>query len=186
MGFALPPQIFKRRFISLGASGWVFQIDQYTAVKFAKTTASSELARESAIFDIFDIFENHEPSPHVIQSFLRVSDAIFLPFLSGGSLEDRLHGNQIRDRGKFVRVVRIEPVELIEQWTIEIAAGSAWIDCLGYVHGDLRPPNLLLDADCHIKLADFGWADKIGTPATGNGPPWARLSGSEAGEEKGT
>lgn len=171
------------RFITRGAAGYIYQINEFTVVKLAKAQASDESNNEIAVFDIF---EKHAPSPHVIQSFFRIPGAIFLPFLSGGSLEDRLQCNQIRQDDIFVRVARREPAELIEQWTMELAAGSAWVESLGYIHGDLRPANLLLDAEGHLRLADFGWAEKIGTPASGNGPPWARLLGSEAGESKGT
>lgn len=171
------------RFISRGAAGYIYQINEFTVVKLARPEASDEFNNEIAVFDVF---QKQESSPYVIQTFFCNPKAIFLPFLPGGSLEDRLRSNQIREDDIFVRVVRTERAELIEQWTMELAAGSAWVESLGYIHGDLRPANLLLDAEGHLRLADFGWAEKIGTPASGNGPPWARLLGSEAGDKKGT
>jgi atypical protein kinase C zeta type len=54
------------------------------------------------------------------------------------------------------------------------------------VHGDLRPDNLLLDGGDHLKLVDFDCAEKIGTESRGGPPPWARLLGQEAGNQKGT
>lgn len=171
------------RFISRGATGYIYQINEFSVVKRARSHASDEFLNEIAVFEVF---QKQEPSPYVIQSFFHIPDAIFLPFLSGGSLEDCLQRNQIREDDLLVRVVRTERAELVEQWTMELAAGSAWVESLGYVHGDLRPANLLLDAEGHLKLADFGCAEKIGTAASGNGPPWARLLGAEAGDEKGT
>lgn len=171
------------RFISRGAAGYIYQINEFTVVKRARPQASDEFNNEIAVYDVF---QKQEPSPYVMQSFFCIPEAIFLPFLSGGSLQDRLRGNQLRQDDIFVRVVRTERMELIEQWTMEIAAGSAWVESLGYAHGDLRPANLLLDAEGHLRLTDFGCAERIGTPASGNGPPWARLLGSEAGDSKGT
>ena len=33
---------------------------------------------------------------------------------------------------------------------------------LGFVHGDLRLPNILVGPECSVKLVDFDWAGKIG------------------------
>ena len=39
---------------------------------------------------------------------------------------------------------------------LEILAGLDHIHSLGIVYRDLKPENLLLDADGHVKIADFG------------------------------
>lgn len=57
-----------------------------------------------------------------------------------------------------------------------------WLEGLGYVHGDLRPSNLLLDEREHLKLADFDCAERVGEPSSGNGAPWARVLGEDADE----
>lgn len=111
----------------------------------------------------------------------------FLAFMPGGSLETRLQSNQTRDgKGNFVAVVQNEPLPKVELWAMEMTAAAAWLESLGFVHGDLRPANLLLDADDHLKLADFDSVDKIGTKSPGSAPPWARLQGDEAGSQSGT
>lgn len=170
-------------FLSRGATGYIYKINELIVVKRVRPQASDEFNNEMAIYNVF---REQKPSPYVIQSFFCAPEAIFLPFLSGGSLEDRLRCNQVRKDDIFVQVAKIEQPELIQQWTMELAAGSAWIESLGYIHGDLRPANLLLDDEDHLRLTDFGCAEKIGTPASGNGPPWARLLGSEAGDKNGT
>lgn len=55
-----------------------------------------------------------------------------------------------------------------------------WLEGLGYVHGDLRSNNLLLDGYDHLKLADVDSVEKVGEPSGGNAPPWARLLGDDA------
>ncbi|EAL91111.1 hypothetical protein KXX54_006936 [Aspergillus fumigatus] len=69
---------------------------------------------------------------------------------------------------------------------MELCSAVSWLESLGRVHGDIRPPNLLLDAEDHLKLADFDSVASVGEPYAGAAPPWARLLGSEAGSENGT
>lgn len=176
----LPGKITAHRFLSLGAIGWVYQINDRIALKYARTPDSEELARENDMFDIFE--KHHPPCPYVIQSFLRLPDANFLAFMSGGSLDDRLKSHQVRDGpfGKVLCVNKTEPVELVRQWLQELCSAVVWLESLGYVHGDLRPNNLLLDKNNNLKLADFDCTEKVGEPSSGNGAPWARVLGDDA------
>ena len=97
--------------------------------------------------------------------------------MSGGSLHDRLRSHQIRDGyfGKVLRVDKTEPVDLVERWLRGLSSAVVWLEGLGYVHGDLRPINLLLDEREHLKLADLDCAERVGEPSSGNGAPWARV-----------
>ncbi|KAK4236027.1 kinase-like domain-containing protein [Achaetomium macrosporum] len=130
-----------------------------------------EIERENAIYDIF---EQHAPCPYVIQRFYRTANAKFLPFMPA-SLDARLQRNQRREKRKVLQMLRIEDRHLIERWTVELCAAPAWIESLGLVHGDLRPPNILFDERDHIKLADFDCVSRIGDSSYGNASPWARL-----------
>ena len=69
---------------------------------------------------------------------------------------------------------------------MELGAAASWLETLGYVHGDIRPPNLLLDSQEHLKLADFDCVAPIGAPAETTTTPWIQLLGPEAGEHRGT
>lgn len=178
-----PPRVLVGyEFLSKGATGWVYQINDRIVLKYAVTPGSEEFAKENSMYDLF---AKHPPSPFVLQSFLRLEDANFLPRMSGGSLFDRLRSHQIRDGswGKVLGVVKKEPLELVGRWLMELCGAVVWLESLGYVHGDLRPNNMLLDESSHLKLADFDCAEKVGEHSGGNGAPWARVLGEDADKE---
>jgi serine/threonine protein kinase len=145
---------------------------------------SEAFSRENKIYDLF---ERHEPCPYIVQSFLRLPNANFMAFLSGGSLEKRLRSNQRRnERNEFLGVLKTEPIQKIERWAMDLSGAVAWMESIGLVHGDLRPDNLLIDRGDHLKLVDFDCVEEIGTESRGSPPPWARLLGQEADRKKGT
>ncbi len=182
-----PREISSRHFLSLGAVGWVYKIDDRIALKYPRQPGCAKFAHE---IKIFDILERHSPPPDIVQSFLRVPEGNFLALLSGGTLDQRLRAHQIRDGdgpwGRVVHVSKKEPIHLVERWAMELSNAVAWLESLGYVHTDIRPPNLLLDSQDHLKLSDFDCMAEIGTRAEGATPPWARILGPEAGSEEGT
>ncbi|KND90372.1 Serine/threonine-protein kinase Sgk1 [Tolypocladium ophioglossoides CBS 100239] len=175
-----PRSITSRTFVSLGATSWVYQVAEGIVLKYP-WTGKDDLATENAIYDIL---ESHAPCPFAMQSFLRLPNAIFLPLFSGGTFRQRLENNQLLGpRNKFIEVLRLEPLPVVERWAMELSGAVAWLESLGLVHGDLRPENLLLSADDHLMLTDFDCVEEIGTLANGNAPPWARLLPPEPGEK---
>ncbi|PNY29663.1 Uncharacterized protein TCAP_00423 [Tolypocladium capitatum] len=178
-----PGFLAKFRFISRGATSWVYQIDGDLLLKIPRRQAIQAFQDESIIYDEL---EKREPSPYLLQSIVRRPGLNFLPFMNGGSLEQRIKGNQRRGSGGDIEVLCTASQEQSDQWTMELAGAMAWLESLGFVHGDLRPANILLDGADHIKLADFDSVSKIGSTCFGSAPPWARLQGNEAGAAKGT
>ncbi|KAK1485950.1 AGC/DMPK protein kinase [Colletotrichum cuscutae] len=168
-----PYRQITRRFISLGAVSWVYQIDDEIALKFPRQKKLREFVHENSIYDKFE--SHHSPCPHIIQSFYRTEVANFLQFLPHGSLHDRLQSNQTRDGDRVISVDRFEDRRLSERWAAELCAANAWLETLGVVHGDLRPANMLLDQQNHLKLADFDSVASIGQKSLGSASPWARL-----------
>ncbi|KAF8344418.1 kinase-like domain-containing protein, partial [Amanita rubescens] len=47
-------------------------------------------------------------------------------------------------------------VPQITERILEVAQGIEYIHSEGVVHGDIRGENVLLDADLHVQIADFG------------------------------
>ncbi|WVW82105.1 hypothetical protein I302_104110 [Kwoniella bestiolae CBS 10118] len=62
--------------------------------------------------------------------------------------------------GTLDRMLRISPQlvgrRLWERWAREGAEALEWVHGKGVVHADVKPGNLLLTADLHIRLSDFG------------------------------
>lgn len=71
---------------------------------------------------------------------------IAMEFVSGGHFE-----RQIRDRGKI-------PEDEMLPIAIEVAEGLQAAHAAGLIHRDVKPGNILLDAEGHAKLVDFGLA----------------------------
>jgi len=165
--------------LASGNLGWIYIIDAQTVLKVPEVPG-----------DAYDTLEKYDPCPNIVQSFLRLPEGIFMPRYEGGSLEQRLLAHQVRSipghRGQVLKVTKNEPTVLIERWMSELSGAIAWLEALGYVHGDLAPRNLLLDKDDHLKLVDFENLAVIGTESDGNQCPYARVLGPEAGSQRGS
>lgn len=170
--------------ISWGAVGVVFVVSDRIVAKQARTLANKGMKHEH---HIFDVLEAKPPCPHIVRSFLRLPDINFLENMTGGNLEARLRAHQVREGREFVSVRSPVPTNLVSRWMAELADAMAWLEKLGLAHGDIRPSNLLLNSADHLKLADFDCAAELGRQELEAGaPPYARLQGLEAGEQKGT
>ena len=178
----LPKCLTALELISGGATGWVFKVESGIALKYS-ITGLKEFQKENNAYDYFEQ-GTFLPSPHILQSFLRLTGINFMPLMEC-SLSERIVNNQRRDykKGVCLEVLRFEPLLKIEQWAMEIAEALAWLESLNLVHGDLRPANILLDRYDHLKLADFDSVAKIGSENPGNGAPWSREVGPEGGPE---
>ncbi|GCB61617.1 hypothetical protein scyTo_0011345 [Scyliorhinus torazame] len=55
------------------------------------------------------------------------------------------------------------PEDLAQFYLAELALAISSVHELGYIHRDVKPDNVLLDASGHIKLADFGSCLCLGT-----------------------
>jgi tRNA A-37 threonylcarbamoyl transferase component Bud32 len=71
---------------------------------------------------------------------------IVMEYLPGGSLKQRLE-----------RSGPMAPVDAVSH-AVDIANGLAFAHSKGIIHADLKPSNILFDANDHAKVADFGIA----------------------------
>ncbi len=113
--------------------------EEYSADE-RRITAFEEEARITASFS----------HPHVVRvlttgkAFGRLYIAMEL--VPGGHFE-----HQIRERGK------IPELEMLP-FAIEVAEGLKAAHAAGLIHRDIKPGNILLDAEGHAKIVDFGLA----------------------------
>ena len=182
MHFVHLQEIYK--LLGWGDLGLIFELSDHIALKHAITHDDPRFENEN---HIFDILERHPPCPHIVYSFIRVPNLNFMQRLSGGNLEMRLRTRQRRDpaTGQVVAWVT-EPEPLILRWAKELTTAVAWLESLGLAHGDIRPANLLLDAEDHLKLADFDNTHAIGTDVEVGTAPYSRVLGDEAGDLRGS
>lgn len=56
--------------------------------------------------------------------------------------------------------------EKINRWVLEFLRGLSYMHAQGFIHMDLRPDNLLITANGHLKIADFGVHRRLGKGCT--------------------
>jgi eukaryotic-like serine/threonine-protein kinase len=113
--------------------------DESVRLRFTREAlAAARLSGEPNIVTIFDVGE-YRARPYIV-----------MEYLSGGSLEDVLRRDGAQPPQKVFG--------LLEEAARALDAAHA----RGVVHRDIKPGNLMLDAEGHIHVADFGIASAAG------------------------
>lgn len=172
------------RILGRGSLAIVYKVHEQVVLKVPIEKNSTDFINENRIFDILEDY----PHPGIVQSFLRLDNANFLQFLGSGDLANRLWKRQVRDPADqhVLSVLEKEPEYLVRQWLIQLSDAAAWLEFIGLAHCDIRPANILLDTDDHIKLADFDLTVRAGQPLEVGTAPFARLLGEEGCQDRGT
>ncbi len=104
-----------------------------------------------------------------------------MEYVSGGTLQDRLPHSELNGR--------LNPLSETIQIIHEIAAALEYAHLQGIIHRDLKPANIMLTAEGHVVLADFGLVRLMGSPHfTATGTSWgtpAYMSPEQAQGERG-
>lgn len=148
------------RLLGSGAYGHVYlavhpQLQTKRAIKLLSPQASERSGLEEAIL------QARLEHSHIIQIYDvgRHDDRLYMvaEYAGGGSLADTLATG---DMGH-------ERVELVAG---QVLAALAHAHNRGVVHRDLKPDNILFDADGAVKVADFGLAALLDDSGGGSGP----------------
>jgi serine/threonine protein kinase len=118
--------------------------------------------------------------PHIV----KVSDVgtwegtpfAVMQFLPGGSLDDH------RPKGRAGEFLPCSP-RSIPDWLESVAKALDYIHTQGYVHRDVKPGNILFDAEGHAFLSDFGVAKVL---SSADNPKASQTSATGAGMVLGT
>ncbi|RKU41522.1 hypothetical protein DL546_004531 [Coniochaeta pulveracea] len=104
------------------------------------------------------------PHPNIVPCILCRPEGIFLQKMEC-TLEERL------------ALAPTAPIstETQEKWVRQLTSAVAWLESLNLVHGDLRPANILLDANEDIQLCDFDATVKPGEELRTAGVPFCKL-----------
>jgi serine/threonine protein kinase len=146
----------KVKVIGRGAFGEVQLVRQKSTKKvFAmKTLSKFEMIKrsDSAFFwEERDIMA-HSDSPWIVPLYYAFQDATHLymvmEFMPGGDFVNLMSNYDI-------------PHEWAQFYTAEVVLALEAVHKMGYVHRDVKPDNMLLDAQGHLKLADFGTCVKM-------------------------
>jgi tRNA A-37 threonylcarbamoyl transferase component Bud32 len=101
---------------------------------FVKEARSLAQLKHPNIVSVFDVGEV-DNLPYIV-----------MEHLAGGSVKDRIERTGPLKAGEAARIA------------IEVANGLAFAHSKGIIHADLKPSNILFDADDHAKITDFGIA----------------------------
>jgi tRNA A-37 threonylcarbamoyl transferase component Bud32 len=101
---------------------------------FVKEARSLAQLTHPGIVSVFDVGEV-DNLPYIV-----------MEHLAGGSLQGRIERTGPLRAGEAARIA------------IEVANGLAFAHSKGIIHADLKPSNILFDANDHAKIADFGIA----------------------------
>ncbi|KAF2194753.1 hypothetical protein K469DRAFT_617378 [Zopfia rhizophila CBS 207.26] len=163
-------------FLSRGSAGQVFAISRNVVFKCptlfddpaptqAEETKESikRIENEKAIYQI--LMEHRHPN--IVYGILCVPEGLFIHRLEM-TLESRIEESQTAAINTSTQ----------ERWIQQMTSAAAWLEHLGYVHGDLRPANIFLDTRENIRLGDFDGTVKKGEQLVVVSEPFCKLNES--------
>jgi serine/threonine protein kinase len=151
--------------VAVGGSGTIYAAEatdgERVAVKVIESRlADPQLARFRQEFDKLRLAAEH---PGVVRCFEygdvyvdgRVCPWYSMEFALGGDLRARIDKRKALLRGS-VPWLNPEAQRAVCSEFVEVAAAVAHLHCLGFVHRDLKPGNVLIMEDGGLRLSDFG------------------------------
>jgi serine/threonine protein kinase len=189
----MPPQsltdLCDMPLLGRGATGLVYKVTDTMVVKLARKGADEQKghANEQRMFEMIE--ENPGKIPYLIECHHRTPHVTFLQFASGGDLAVLLNKYQKRDEQNGWKVLEITQAldsQDIDRWMEQLCDVAATLERLGLAHNDIRPGNMLLDAERNLKLADLDRGTKVGEDIQVLTEPFGRLLNKSEGIDAGS
>ena len=174
--------------IGRGTTGSVYKLNDFIAVKRARVGVEEE-ADHANEQRLFTFLENHPPIPYLIRCYYQIPGDTFLELAPLGSIAMLLSGYQERHPHGVHRVLEISQLldsQEINPWMRQLCLSAAGLERVGLCHGDIRPGNMLLDANRDLKLSDLDRGMKIGENIDVLTDPFGRLLAEGDGAGAGT
>lgn len=129
------------------------KLNRFVALKFLRPGTATPYAIERFLFEASAISAVNHPNIATIHALEQEGETRFLvlEYLPGGTLRSKLKA----EGGKL-------PPETVIRYITEAAEGLSLAHRRGVVHRDIKPGNLMLTEDDHVKVTDFGVAKLIG------------------------
>ncbi|CCE33443.1 uncharacterized protein CPUR_07367 [Claviceps purpurea 20.1] len=124
--------------------------------------SAAKIAHEKSMHELL----MKHPHPNIVQCILCVPEGFFM---------ERMEAT-LRTRIEQYSAGHVPSNRTKARWITQIASALSWIEGLGFVHGDLRPANILLTANENIRLADFDTSVKIGEELEAASDPFVKLN----------
>jgi len=141
-----------------GAFGSVYKVrhrewNKYLAVKSLKPELSEDESQKKAFADECQGWVNLGLHPNIVSCYyvrtLGGLPRIFLEYIEGGSLFERIKKNEIKDLSEILDL------------SIQCLEGLSFAHGRGLVHRDIKPLNCLLTPGGILKITDFGIASGL-------------------------
>ena len=173
--------------IGRGTTGTVYKLNDFIAVKRARVGVEEE-ADHANEQRIFTFLENHPPIPYLIRCYYQIPQDTFLELAPLGSIAMLLNQYQKRHphSAQVLEISQRLDSQDIKRWMRQLCLAAAGLERVGLCHGDIRPGNMLLDANQDLKLSDLDRGMKIGEDIEVLTEPFGRLLAERDGEGAGS
>ena len=174
--------------IGRGATGTIYQLNDFIVVKRARVgeDEESDHANEQRMFELL---EKSRPIPHLIRCYYRTPKNTFLELAPNGCFAMLLNKYQKRNITHFHEVLQVTHTldsQDVHRWMMQLCSAAAGLERIGLCHGDIRPGNMLLNANQNLILSDLDRSVEIGEEITVLSEPFGRLLNKEEGAGAGT